>query len=275
MLRRKREDLSSASIAAAKAASALEASAAASASAAAAAKPAASSEAVDTNSSTSNHSPRNRMENSGESNTAHRRLSRGHVHRDANGQQSGKPSSFHEREGNVRSAGGLFGERRAGTGGDGRDGQAADEAEAEQVADEISSMAGRLKESSMAINQTLRTQTQVGSLGQHAHGLRVFRKSPSYVDFTVLLQAGLHVICGVPAFCESDYVRLVFRFGNRSSYRPAKNTSYVLGLLEEDRHSSGLPSFSWHCEHIARKDSAKSASLFPALSCCSRLQHLS
>lgn len=36
-----------------------------------------------------------------------------------------------------------------------------DEAEADQVAAEISSMAGRLKESSIAINKTLRAQTQV------------------------------------------------------------------------------------------------------------------
>ncbi|CAM9643328.1 unnamed protein product, partial [Laminaria digitata] len=53
----------------------------------------------------------------------------------------------------------FSGGRRVRGGGDG--GQAADEAEADQVAQEISSMAGRLKESSMAINQTLRTQTQV------------------------------------------------------------------------------------------------------------------
>jgi len=61
--------------------------------------------------------------------------------------------------------GGVFGGRHAeGGGGD----QAADEAEAEQVAQEISSMAGRLKDSSMAINQTLRTQTQVRSAGEGA-----------------------------------------------------------------------------------------------------------
>jgi len=71
--------------------------------------------------------------------------------------------------------GGVFGGRRAEVGG--RD-QAADEAEAEQVAQEISSMAGRLKESSMAINQTLRTQTQVRPVGEGAdtHRLNNGRK---------------------------------------------------------------------------------------------------
>lgn len=60
------------------------------------------------------------------------------------------------------SGGGVFGGRRAAGGGEGGDvRQGVDEAEADQVAQEISSMAGRLKESSMAINQTLRTQTQV------------------------------------------------------------------------------------------------------------------
>lgn len=60
------------------------------------------------------------------------------------------------------SDGGVFGGRRSAGGGGGA-GQEADEAEADQVAQEISSMAGRLKESSVAINQTLRTQTQVGT----------------------------------------------------------------------------------------------------------------
>ncbi|CAM9096679.1 unnamed protein product [Scytosiphon promiscuus] len=67
----------------------------------------------------------------------------------------------------------MYGDPRGGGGGDGLfggrghrqagevGGRAADEAEADEVAQEISSMAGRLKESSMAINQTLRTQTQV------------------------------------------------------------------------------------------------------------------
>lgn len=42
------------------------------------------------------------------------------------------------------------------------DEQEADTAQAEEVTQEIASMAGRLKESSMAINTTLRTQTRVG-----------------------------------------------------------------------------------------------------------------
>lgn len=40
--------------------------------------------------------------------------------------------------------------------------QEEDAAQADEVAHEIASMAGKLKESSMAINQTLRTQTKVG-----------------------------------------------------------------------------------------------------------------
>eukprot|EP00752_Nemacystus_decipiens_P008352 g7466.t1 len=64
--------------------------------------------------------------------------------------------------GRGRGGGDVFGGRRdGGGGGGGGSGQEADEAQADQVAQEISSMAGRLKESSMAINQTLRTQTQV------------------------------------------------------------------------------------------------------------------
>lgn len=39
--------------------------------------------------------------------------------------------------------------------------QEADAAQAEEVAEEIASMAGKLKESSMAINHTLRSQTKV------------------------------------------------------------------------------------------------------------------
>lgn len=53
-----------------------------------------------------------------------------------------------------REWGGVRGDRFRETNGD--------EAEADQVAEEISSMAGRLKESSIAINKTLRAQTQVG-----------------------------------------------------------------------------------------------------------------
>ncbi|CAM9841259.1 unnamed protein product [Hapterophycus canaliculatus] len=83
-------------------------------------------------------------------------------------QKATAPASSSKKYANARGGGGgdgLFGGRgRRLVGGEGAGeagGRAADEAEADQVAQEISSMAGRLKESSMAINQTLRAQTQV------------------------------------------------------------------------------------------------------------------
>lgn len=96
---------------------------------------------------------------------------------------------------------GLFGGRgrRHGEGAGAVGGRAADEAEADQVAQEISSMAGRLKESSMAINQTLRTQTQVRRSGH----VGAFCGHMQRIRFLITTPIDASFVCCVPVWWES------------------------------------------------------------------------
>ena len=170
-LRRKREDLSSAAAAAAAEAAAAAASSEAAAAAATVSDPSAGAVSttpaagvvpVVTAAERGKNAPEEKFNQRGGGGSV--------VHRG----RSRKPSEVGDPSKRVlfdsRSSERVLGERRAwgdgGTGGGGRGGggdrgKDVDGAEADRVADDISSMARRLKESSIAINQTLRAQTQV------------------------------------------------------------------------------------------------------------------